>query len=241
MKLTTIKAARQGAATVHLGELVDWMSLPFCGALPLGRARRCDGTEVAHGTVNCRGCIVEANKRYLDIEQWVQISPRVRDLIAAVRAHAVANYDTGAWDIIVEAFSNSELAEVVRGCRTEKGAIAKVAAIVELYAERRAPHDAEIAAATETTTCSDPLQPEGEPDGSVVTAHYAHDGELLSVTRTRPGKVGHGETDLWTDAETYHPGWHGITIASPNLCGHDAPEGQLCRSNDCRRTACCPF
>jgi hypothetical protein len=121
MKVTTITSARTGSATVHMGEDMGWGSRPFCPALQTG-ARQVD--PHAEGTVNCRPCIKEANARYLDVEHLIQISSRVRNLIKAVREHAVANYDTGAWDIIVEAFSDSELAGTVGKCRTAAGAIA---------------------------------------------------------------------------------------------------------------------
>lgn len=247
MKLTTIKSTRRGTKVVHLGENTGWSSLPFCGTLGPGRARQCDGTEAAHGTVNCRGCIVEADKRYLDVEQWIEISDRVQELIAGVRAHAVMNYHTGAWDVIVEAYSNSELAELVKTCRTEAGAIAKVAKVVELFTERRAPHDAEIAAATETTLFADSAQPElGEPDGSVVRATHSHDGELTSLTRTWPGKVGYAtiEVDHYEDGpapEYYHPGWRGVDLQSPNHCAHAAAPGEVCWNTACDRPQCCPF
>lgn len=238
--LTIVRSARKGAATDHLAFNTGWSATPLCGAMKTGKR------VFPGGDTNCTPCIAEANRQYLDIEGLVRISPRVRDLIAAVRAHAIENYNTGAWDIIVEAYSDSELAGTVGKCRTAAGAIAKVAKVVEQYAARRAPHDAEIRMATETTVFTDPAQPEPdapatETDGSVVTAHHAPDDELLSLTRTWPGRRGHAEIDLWTNVETYHPGWRGQIVESPNLCGHDVPEGQLCQSNDCRRAACCPF
>lgn len=251
MKLTTIKSARESATLVHLGQNTGWSARPFCGALKTGR-RSCDATKYAHGTVNCRGCIAEANKLYLDFEVWVHISDRVRNLIAAVRAHAEANYNTGAWDIIVEAYADSELAQVVGKCRTAAGAVRKVAAVVAMYAERRAPHDAEIAAATEPTE----PQPVAEydrhadgphPDGSVV--RWRHDPESGDswARRTWPGKVGESSIE-YRDFETgselvevYTPGWRGVNLASDNYCPHSAPEGEICWDSLCRRPACCPF
>lgn len=247
MKVTTIKSARAGASTVHLGEDIGWGSRPFCPALRTGR-REVD--PHATGTVNCRPCIKEANARYLDVEHLIQISTRVRNLIKAVREHAVANYNTGAWDIIVEAYSDSELAETVGKCRTAAGAIAKVAKVVELFTERRAPHDAEIAAATEPREVQS--QPEGpalEADGSIVTPSYSWDGELLSETRTWPGKVGRAEIAVQWEGdgpapEFYYPGWRGQVIKSPNYCDHDqiaVAMGKACWRTDCRRPDCVPF
>lgn len=242
MKVTTIKSARTGTATVHMGEDMGWGSRPFCPALQTG-ARQVN--PHAEGTVNCRPCIKEANARYLDVEHLIQISSRVRNLIKAVREHAVANYDTGAWDIIVEAFSDSELAGTVGKCRTAAGAIAKVAKIVEQYAARRAPHDAEIRLATEPTEVQP--QPEGpvtEDDGSVMTYRYYPDGELSSATRTWPGKGGWDEIDPTTDEVRYHPNWRGVRVRSDNYCNHDAQRAAaegVCWTDGCRRPDCIPF
>lgn len=247
MKVTAIKSARRGATVVHMGENIGWSSRPFCPALATGKRE----FPQEDGIVNCRPCIREANKRYLDVDHLIQISSRVRNLIKAVREHAVANYNTGAWDIIVEAYSDPELAETVKSCRTPAGAVRKVAKVVEQYRELRAPHDAEIAAATGCTvynecaeclsgkTCVDrcahcngtnstPCRSHDlEPDGSIVTARHAYDGELVSLTRTWPGKVGSADilVDWYEDGdapETYYPGWRGQTIKSANFCDYDA-------------------
>lgn len=233
MKVTTIKSARRGATTVHMGEDIGWGSRPFCPALATGR-REVD--PHAEGTANCRPCIREANARYLDVDHLIQISSRVRNLIKAVREHAVANYNTGAWDIIVEAYSDPELAETIKTCRTTAGAIAKVAKVVEQYRERRAPHDAEIAAATETTMFSDPQQPEAaeydrfaggvHPDGSNVIWHHEPHGGETWATRIYPGKQCRGSISIeqrgpggdYVTYERYIPAWNGATIESSTLC-----------------------
>ena len=255
MKVTTIKSARPNASTVHLGEDIGWGSRPFCPALATGR-REVD--PHAEGTANCRPCIREANARYLDVDHLIQISSRVRNLIKAVREHAIANYNVGAWDIIVEAYTDPELAETVKTCRTAAGAIAKVAKVVELYRERRAPHDAEIAAATEpATTPEQPEQPEAveydrfaegsHPDGSVVRwSHNAESGDSWA-RRTWPGKLGEGSIE-WREfevgselTEVYRPGWRGVDIYSPGYCQHDAAPGEVCWAPTCNQPQCCPF
>ena len=55
-------------------------------------------------------------------------------LILAVKAHAVDNYNKG-WDVVVEACGDEELRELIGLARTEKGAIKKVAAMVNLRRE----------------------------------------------------------------------------------------------------------
>ncbi len=68
------------------------------------------------------------------------------ELIAAVKAHAVANYETGGWDFIVECWDDSDIAEALdeAGAATEAEAIAAVAGTAGLLDERRAEVRAEI-------------------------------------------------------------------------------------------------
>ena len=59
--------------------------------------------------------------------------------VEAVKAHAAepANYERG-WDVIVETFTDEEIAEEVKGCRTDAGAIRRIGAFVRArhaYAE----------------------------------------------------------------------------------------------------------
>jgi hypothetical protein len=59
------------------------------------------------------------------------------DLIKAVRAHAVKNYSKG-WDLIVEATTDPELAEMIGKAKTVTGAIRKVGYVVRVNAAREA-------------------------------------------------------------------------------------------------------
>ena len=68
----------------------------------------------------------------------------VKDLVAAVKAHAIENYNKDGWDYIVECWSDDEIAEEVKACRTEAGAIKKVRATAKLLNERREEVRAEI-------------------------------------------------------------------------------------------------
>jgi len=59
-------------------------------------------------------------------------------MIAAVKEHAEANYSSGGWDEVVEAWGDDDIAEAMGSARTTNGAICKVAAIVKVrheYAE----------------------------------------------------------------------------------------------------------
>jgi cellobiose-specific phosphotransferase system component IIB len=58
------------------------------------------------------------------------------DLVRKVRAHAEANYEKG-WDIVVEAYTNGEIAEAIAGAKTKLGAIRKLSPVVNYHYERR--------------------------------------------------------------------------------------------------------
>jgi hypothetical protein len=66
------------------------------------------------------------------------------ELVEAVKDHALAHYNDGGWDVIVECYEDAEIAAVIGKARTVKGAIAKFRGAVDIYAEREA--DAEISA-----------------------------------------------------------------------------------------------
>lgn len=59
------------------------------------------------------------------------------EVVAAVKAHAVANYDQDGWDFIVETYTDAELAEALKGCKTAKAGIRKAAGIAHLLNDRR--------------------------------------------------------------------------------------------------------
>jgi cellobiose-specific phosphotransferase system component IIB len=58
------------------------------------------------------------------------------DLVRKVRAHAEANYEKG-WDIVVEAYTNGEIAEAIAGAKTKLGAIRKLSPVVKYHEDRR--------------------------------------------------------------------------------------------------------
>ena len=57
------------------------------------------------------------------------------ELIKAVRDHANKNYNKG-WDVIVESWGDSDIAEELGGSKTAAGAIAKIGVFVKLYKEQ---------------------------------------------------------------------------------------------------------
>lgn len=60
------------------------------------------------------------------------------DIVKAVRDHALAHYNDGGWDVIVEAWDDNQILDTIGYATTAKGAIKKVASIVDIYADRQA-------------------------------------------------------------------------------------------------------
>lgn len=63
----------------------------------------------------------------------------MQDLIEAVKAHALANYEADGWDFIVECWEDEEIAEAITeaGATTAEEAIKAVAETAGLLDERR--------------------------------------------------------------------------------------------------------
>ena len=47
-------------------------------------------------------------------------------LIAQIRQHALRNYETDGWDYLVECWSDAEILEKVKDCRSYNGCIKKL-------------------------------------------------------------------------------------------------------------------
>lgn len=62
----------------------------------------------------------------------------VSELVEIVKAHALSHYEDGGWDVIVECWSDREIAEEIGRARTAKGALAKIRPYIEIYDERQA-------------------------------------------------------------------------------------------------------
>ncbi len=65
-------------------------------------------------------------------------------LVKAVKAHALEHYSDGGWDVIVETYTDDEIAAQIGQARTVRGALAKFADVVSVWADRQA--DAENSA-----------------------------------------------------------------------------------------------
>lgn len=115
-----------------------------------------------------------------------------QELVEAVKAHAAEHYNDGGWDVIVECWEDDQIAEQIGPARTVKGALAKFATVVDLWADRQADGgwDAE------------PYEPEPAP-------------WRPCCSRANIDCCGHED-------ENYGPKWGGVTITSPGFCDHGA-------------------
>ena len=59
-------------------------------------------------------------------------------MINGVKAHAQANYDKGGWDVIVECWSDEQIYEATKTCRTISGAVRELSGVVSVYADQQA-------------------------------------------------------------------------------------------------------
>ena len=61
-------------------------------------------------------------------------------LVKAVKDHATEHYNDGGWDVVVESWDDSEIAEHITeaGAKTSKQAIASFQSFVSVMAERQA-------------------------------------------------------------------------------------------------------
>lgn len=183
-------------------------------------------------------------------------APTTRDqLVAAVRTHAVANYDKGGWDVIVECWDDEQIAEQIGRARTLKGALAKFDTLIDVWSDRQAEADYQTREAigepeTRQELPYDRYADGRHPDGSlVVWRHHAESGDSWAL-RTWDDKVCTASID-WMDTEdgseiveVYHPSWHGVTIRSENYCNHNqelADATGACWTYECRRPGCIPF
>lgn len=66
------------------------------------------------------------------------------NLIAAVRAYAIENYETDGWDFVVECFEDADIATAIGSAGTRDAAIAAVRKTARLLDEQRSGVRAEI-------------------------------------------------------------------------------------------------
>lgn len=69
---------------------------------------------------------------------WVRNQTVKEVLIQAVKDHALAHYNDGGWDVIVECWEDEQIGEAIGKATTVTGAIKKIKGIVSVYADYQA-------------------------------------------------------------------------------------------------------
>lgn len=62
----------------------------------------------------------------------------IAELVEQVKEYAMEHYEDGGWDVIVECFTDAEIAERIKGTRTLKGALKRFGTSVDVWADRQA-------------------------------------------------------------------------------------------------------
>lgn len=78
------------------------------------------------------------------------------ELIAAVREHAVANYEKDGFDFLVECWSDDDIAEAIKGAKTKTAAISAARKAVKVLADAR--DDARAAGDADATKAEKPAR-----------------------------------------------------------------------------------
>ena len=60
-----------------------------------------------------------------------------QDLVQAVRAHAITNYNKGGWDFLVECWEDSDIEKQIGNAKTVRGAIMACKRTMSALDERR--------------------------------------------------------------------------------------------------------
>jgi hypothetical protein len=95
-----------------------------------------------------RKCLNEGMAAEFSPDQYASLPTRAQQdafcqqklteaLVKAVRDHATANYETGGWDFVVEAWEDAEIAKEIGDATTAEDAIQRVAAACGLQEENR--------------------------------------------------------------------------------------------------------
>ncbi len=76
---------------------------------------------------------IDAKKECLD--ELLRWHPDLEGTLAAVKAHALANYNSG-WDVVVECYEDYEIALRIVGARTAEEAIDTFKIVAEIHLDR---------------------------------------------------------------------------------------------------------
>lgn len=81
------------------------------------------------------------------IKEEIEINnsvPSMEEMVAAVKAHAMKNYEHGGWDYVIEAFNDKEIAEKIGDAKTIKDAIKNIGYDLGILRDREDDIRAEI-------------------------------------------------------------------------------------------------
>ena len=73
------------------------------------------------------------NKRVGDPPLNEEIEMNQDDLIKAVRAHGIRNYEEDGWDVLVECWSDDDIVDAIQNAKTVAIAIKRVAKVLTEY------------------------------------------------------------------------------------------------------------
>ena len=68
----------------------------------------------------------------------------MQDLVEAVKAHALENYERDGWDFVIECYSDADIAEIIKTARTPAGAIKMASAKIKPIADYRSERQNEV-------------------------------------------------------------------------------------------------
>jgi hypothetical protein len=129
----------------------------------------------------------------------------LRSLIAAVKAHAAANYESG-WDVVVETMDDDDIAEKIGRARTVKSAISRVGEVVKMQVDRRievlsqsGEHDAEVAELVAASTKGRGRSKTGHPKADKVISD-AKIGKAATSAAKINSRQSDGETTTFSDS-----------------------------------------
>ena len=95
------------------------------------------GFRPEEASVICAACGRSRPAGDWPYERW-RARRRLMALVEDVKAHAVAHYMDGGWDVIVECWDDSTIAEQIEGASTLAEAIKAFEPIVDVWADRQA-------------------------------------------------------------------------------------------------------
>ena len=60
------------------------------------------------------------------------------ELVEFIKTYALRHYEDGGWDVIVECYSDADIAEVIGKATTQAGALTAFSHIIDVFSDRQA-------------------------------------------------------------------------------------------------------